>query len=363
MAKRDPELTARNRVIKSMTDELKTMLPSVLKVTGFSDDKSLHGKIGGKNADYIDIRNAVIHSPEQFITLWLEGFKRTLLEIDEGARYGSNQYETYELLANHQVFKDYLYLFLRRTYIKNIDSLSRNRPSTEDSEIWIGQNNASYGLLVTPRFSNGVWVNDKSEIRHVPFKYWTIGHVLHTGLCIPNIDKKMTFNTITEYLDFFRYVLVRNSGSPHEIKLAEMYADYVLHHPNPMNIPLLIPEFRYNGITKLHKYRLDFTIIELESMNRIGYELSPWSSHGYIAKTAGLTQAQINETAKGNFEDEMRKHKDYFRKHDVFVLIYTDDDLNKIPTIFDDMVKYFEPKNIGSQMKFHIYNDFFKTSI
>jgi hypothetical protein len=69
-------------------------------------------------------------------------------------------------------------LFLKRSYLKHFDELSRVRPHLTESEIWIGQNKADYGLLITPRYVNGVWENDRSEIRHFPKLYWTIGHVL-----------------------------------------------------------------------------------------------------------------------------------------------------------------------------------------
>lgn len=84
----------------------------------------------------------------------------------------------------------------------------------------------------------------------------------------------------------------------------------------------MIPEFRYEGIDVQHIYRLDFTIIEAKDLNKIGFELSPWSSHGYISKTKQMTQAEINEIAKDNFEKEMKKHKDFFKKHGIFNLIY-----------------------------------------
>ncbi len=37
----------------------------------------------------------------------------------------------------------------------------------------------------SPRFANGQCENDKSEIRHFPHRYFSIGHVLATGLVIP----------------------------------------------------------------------------------------------------------------------------------------------------------------------------------
>jgi hypothetical protein len=56
----------------------------------------------------------------------------------------------------------------------------------------------------------------------------------------------------------------------------------------------------------------------------------------------------------------MKKHKDFFRKHDVFALIYTDVDLKDIKAVFSDMAKYFQPKAVEKQLKFHILSNFFK---
>lgn len=355
MAKRDPEKTARNKIDAQMTAELKQMLPEVLEATGFDSDFSLHGKIGGKHAEYIDIKNAVINSQEHFVSLWLQGYRQRL-EMGSGQ---GNAYETYDLLCRHKIFKDYLFLFLKRTYLRNYEALSKKRPPIEEAEIWIGQENANYGILITPRFIDGKWENDKSEIRHFKPKYWSIGHILETGLLIPDREERIDFKTVNEYLHFFKYVIVRNSGSKYEMQLAELYSDFVLNSEDQLDIPLLIPEYRYDGLTKKHKYRLDFTIVESTDLNKIGFELSPWSSHGYLKKLKGLTQKAINEMASDNFGKEMKKHKDFFKKHGIFVLIYTDSDLKRIDLVFEDMKQYLTPTNIGNQLQFHIFDDFF----
>lgn len=359
MAKRDPETTARNKIIKEMSATLKAMLPEVLDKTGFHSEHSLHGKIGSKFADYIDIKNEVIYSSKHFISLWLQGYEADL-KSRGNFKENSNSYKTYLLLREHKIFKDYLFLFLERTYLRNIEALSKKRPRVEDAEIWIGQKNADYGLLITPRFINGNWENDKSEIRHFKKPYWSIGHVLETGLLVPNKNEKITFKDIPDYLSFFKNVIVRSSGSKYEMEIAEHYEKYVLSCERPENVPLLIPEFRYEGIDIVHKYRLDFTIIEPTELNKIGFELSPWSTHGYLKKIGGLTQKDINKMAQNNFENEMKKHKNFFKKHGIFTLIYTDSDLADTEKIFVDMRRYLEPQSSGKQLKLHILDDFFR---
>lgn len=355
MAKRDPEKTARNKVIASLTEQLKDLLPEVLSETGIRSEHSLHGIYGGKFADYIDIKNEVIHSPEHFIALYLEGFRRKAEPSGADASHPHN----FERLQKSKKLQEYLFVFLKRTYIRNLEALSKKRPSVDEAALWIGQNNADYGLLVTPRFNTikGQWENDKSEIRHFSPLYWSIGHVLETGLVIPGKKEKINFVSPQGYLDFFLNVIVRNSGSKYEYEIASIYREFVLSTPEPNRVPLLIPEFRYEGVSAAHKYRLDFTIVDPFELTKIGFELSPWSTHGYLSKVKGLTQIEINKMAKDNFEREMKKHKNFFRKHGIFVLIYTDSDLANIPKIFDDMIRYLEPKSRGTQLRFHIIQD------
>lgn len=89
--------------------------------------------------------------------------------------------------------KVWLNPFLIQTYLRNYEELSRKRPRVEDAEIWIGQTNASYGILGTPRFKNGKWENDKSKICHFKSKRWTIGRILETGVVLPDEDDRNAF--------------------------------------------------------------------------------------------------------------------------------------------------------------------------
>lgn len=355
MAKRDPEKTARNKVIDGFTSQLKDLLPSMLSETGIESMHSFNGLYGGKFADYIDIKNEVILSPDHFVSLYLEGLKREATRRHPESAHPRNL----DLLLRSRKLQEFLFLFLKRTYFRNIDALSKKRPPVEDASVWIGQNNANYGILITPRFNKrlGQWENDKSEIRHFIPLYWSIGHVLETGLVIPGKNERMMFATPDEYLKFFINVIVRSSGSRYENDLANAYRGYVRSSQDPVRVPLLIPEFRYEGLSVAHRYRMDFTIIDPYELTKIGFELSPWSSHGYLSKIKGLTQAQINEMAQNNFEREMKKHKDFFRKHGIFTLIYTDSELADITNVFEDIRRYLEPKTRTAQLRFHMIQD------
>jgi hypothetical protein len=314
MAARDPIKTERNRLIAKMKEDLRAMLPKVLRETGFASEASLNAIIGGKADEFIDLHHEVILSPDQYITCYMKGFKAAM--SPPGRPFPNAHRRNFERLKSSKAAQEYFMLFLKRAYLNHFEELSRKRPHLSESEIWIGQNNADYGLLITPRFNKriGDWKNDRSEIRHFPKLYWTVGHVVQTGLVIPGEDDKVSFGSIDDYLTFFKNVLVRPSGSRHEKQIARRYVEFVKAAMDPQRVPLLIPEYRYEGKAPKHRFRLDFCIIDPFTMRKIGYELSPWSTHGYLSKLKGLTQAKINELARDNFEREMAKHKAFFKR-------------------------------------------------
>jgi hypothetical protein len=94
-------------------------------------------------------------------------------------------------------------------------------------------------------------------------------------------------------------------------------------------------------------------------MQKVGYELSPWSTHGYRHKIGDLTAAKINEMAKDNFEKEMEKHRSFFKRPDIYALIYTDKQLKDMNTLFEDMEQYLVPVDKVVQLDFHLLEKFF----
>jgi len=342
------------------TRELNKILPEVLEITGYNQ-LSLNARLGGKNNQFLDIRNDVISSPDHFVSLWMQGMMRYLDSLGNN-KTNSNVYELHNYMKSHEIVRRYAFTFLERMYLRNYDELSKERPKIEDSIMWIGQENASYGLLISPRFEGDNWENDNSEIRRFKKRYWTIGHILETGLVVPYEEDTIKFYDVEQYLTFFKNTLVRASGSKYEKEIANKYCDFVRSSETPENVPLLIPEFRYGGIEKKHIYRLDFTIIDPDTLEKFGFELSPWSSHGYLSGTKDKKQKEINAEAQRNFEKEMKKHKDYFREHEVFVLIYTDSDLENIENVFNDMKKYLTGKEAQHQLKLHVLDEFLSYS-
>jgi hypothetical protein len=339
-----------------MKNQLRDLLPTVLKETGFEDEASLNAKIGGKADEFLDLRNEVIHSPTDYAARYCQGFKNRL---KNGSGFKTRYDNLYDALKDSKSAQQYMMLFLERSYLNHFDELSKLRPTVEDAAIWIGQNAADYGLLVSPRFAKGDWENDKSEIRHFKPKYWSIGHVMETGLVIPGKKKALTFESVEKYLDFFEEVLVRHSKSKYQIDIAERYRNYALAADDPLTVPLLIPELRYGGRDAKHKYRLDFCLIDGTTMERIGFEFSPSSSHATIVDTKNKTQKQINAEVAANFEKEMAKHKAYFKKFGIFVLIYTDSDLADMDGVFNDIKKYLTPVESQTELNFHVLDNFF----
>lgn len=354
MSKRDPDKSARNRIIERIKGELRRILPQALNETEAQSEASLNAKIGSKNDEFFDLKNEVINSPEEFINKWLQGLKARI-----NSAHSPNHEWIYENARKSPSFKKYLMLFLERSYLKHFEELSKNRPDPSNSEIWIGQENANYGLLVTPRFKDGNWENDQSEIRNFKQGYWTIGHLMETGLVIPGKEKCFKFNDVEQYLMFFTDTLVRNSGSKYEYQLAELYTKFVLSSNVPENIPLMIPEFRYKGLAKKHEYRLDFLIINPYTFSKVGFELSPWSSHGYLSRVKELTQREVNKMAADNFEKEMKKHRSYFKKYDITTLIYTDEQLNDCEKLFDQEIAiHLNPEKPSTQLSFEVMEEF-----
>ena len=78
LANRDPELTLRNKEIARLTEKIDALTDNVLKITEYKNIQTLNAIYGGKHAKYIDIKNEVIDTLEQFISLYLQGFLRIL---------------------------------------------------------------------------------------------------------------------------------------------------------------------------------------------------------------------------------------------------------------------------------------------
>jgi hypothetical protein len=347
MAKRDPNKTARNKKIEAIKAQRRTLQPQVfaelvaVENGKYCNEASLNAFIGSKTEEYIALKEAVISGPHEYASKWLQGLQKKV-EASKLSGADPRHQRMWDLIKGKQYpnFKRYLGLFLESSFLKHYEEHYKAKPKIEESEYWFGNNDDEFGLLVTPRFAHSNWENDKSEIRHFSQPYWTLAHLMETGLCYMGENKKRKFTDLGDYLQFFRD-MVRRTKSQYQLDIADRYIAYVESHAEPMSIPMLIPELRYDPFKTKHEHRLDFLIINPWSLKKSGFEVSPWSSHGQL-KGADKPLAEHNRDAKAHFEREMEKHKKYWRKFGIAYVTYTDADLKDMDAIWEEINQHLE---------------------
>lgn len=168
-----------------------------------------------------------------------------------------------------------------------------------------------------------------------------------TGFIVPNRRRIHAVPSLAALFDVYQNVFVRATGSKYSIALAERYEKYVMAQRHPERVPFLLPEFRYLGAAKKHKYRLDFTILSAERKLRVGIELSPWSSHGVVRGKSALRrkggEKAVEEKRQERFENEMEKRNAYFKKYGITTLTFAGKALRNTDRVFDQIADYFEP--------------------
>ena len=133
MAKRDPNVTARNKAIAQITEEMRHLQAACFKESARSDEASLNAFIGSKADDFIDLKHEIITTPEDYVHKWISGMEKLAK---------SDSVEIQKLLQNkkNKSFKKYVFMFLRRSFLKHYNELCKKRPETGDAEIWFGVN-------------------------------------------------------------------------------------------------------------------------------------------------------------------------------------------------------------------------------
>ncbi|HSZ54642.1 MAG TPA: hypothetical protein VK797_03220 [Tepidisphaeraceae bacterium] len=229
MAKRDPAKTARNKEAAALDERLAALLPDTLNGTGCGNVHQLNAKIGGKYQQLMNIKERCITTCDEFISLYMDALAREIRSTPPYIRHSSAFYRLAKWYQDEPAFQRYMELFLQRTFLRHFDEIARVKPPAAAASFWIGQNNADYGLLITPRFNERLkdWENDKSEIRRFKPDYYTIGHILEAGLVIPGKYRRRKFDDVDDYLGFFQDILVRNAGSKHQDEVAKHYAQFV----------------------------------------------------------------------------------------------------------------------------------------
>lgn len=286
-----------------------------------------HGVIGGKN-NFADCKNGQFLNFNEFWKSWLKG----LLE-----HVKQNKNSLIKKVIEDDLLREYTKLFLERNYYRNYYARIRNKPLESLTEIWFGNNGSNmYGLFIAPNAYGNKWYNKDKQIRDARFEYWTIEHILSTGFVTENAtDGVIKFNKLEELIQFYKIHIKRASNSEYEKFFIDKYLEFVLNHNNPNKLPILIPELRFWGEKKEHKYRLDFTILNIYTQRFVGFEISPSSSHMHVQKTKNKSQAEINSEISTQWQKEMTKRNDYFSKFNITLITFTDNDLNDLDKCFD----------------------------
>lgn len=318
-----------------LDQKLLKLRPYIEKIVGRSI-LSVNASIGNTYQDFVNIKQVSLSSPDDFKSRYFLGWGKRIRFIIERSKTSkadcykdleqNNEYRFFKLFLTDNIIHEYVMLFLERSYYDKYKEYTRIKPNLEEI-LWIGDNKKVLGIGITPRFSNGEWENDKSEVRKVEFEYWTIGHILNTGFLTPHVNQKTIFSDINEYLEYFIDFVKSSSNSPYEIDIAQKYKEYVIENKCPSEIPLLIPQFRYAGLEYKHIYRLDFLIIDPVTQIKYGFELSPYSTHG----------------DQKNYENDNNKRLSFQKKYDMIYNTFTNTQLRGL--LFNEFKQYLDLKH------------------
>lgn len=296
---------------------------------------SFHGVLGLYKPYYVNLVETKFLSPYELISSWLAGLNNNLKRAPK--------HPTHILLKEmlkHEDSRKYILLFLERDYYRHLSKRVRNKADTNFYSIWFGDNTINWGLLIQPRNTADGWKNKIPCIEKVSFNYWTIGHVLSVGLVDPENNTLIEFKKLDDLLGFIKGVLKRISKSNYEKQIYDLYVEYILNSDSPLDEPFLIPEFRYAGLEKDHKHRIDFTLLNIYTNEKVGFEISPQSSHLSVTGIKDKTQKAVNEEISKKWEKEISKRNEYFTQYSITTITFTDSHLTDINNCFE-IIKHF----------------------
>lgn len=294
---------------------------------------SLHGKIGGKNNTYTDCVNGKFINFQDFYSAWLNEFNNRC-ELNNVKLFEGGSLSDLLTLFSDKAIREYTVLFLERNFVKNYLARVRNKPEESLWKIWFG-NEVVFGLFIAPKtcLDGGIRI-DRSEIRRAKYNYWTIGHIMFTGLYDPENETFYRFSDVDEFLKLYQNILKRLSRSDYEKKVYGRYVDYLIHSKDVFSEPFLIPEFRYEGFERKCKYRVDFTVLNPYTFQFVGFELSPSSTHMSVSGIDNKKQVDVNAELKERWEKEMHKRNEYLKRYGISLVTFTDSDLQDIDKCF-----------------------------
>jgi len=309
----------------------------------------LHAHIGKNNNVFVDSVRTQFQSPDDFIARWIQGLNEKLSQLRAAGKKGYNSQPLSEemvlMCLQDDLLGHYTMNFLKRNFYRNFLERIRAKPNEDLWSLWFGASNLVWGLIIAPARRNEEWTNDKSQMRRKAYNYWTVGHILATGLIDPTSKEPVRFGNLDDFCIFYRSVLKRVSNSMYENSICDRYVDYLLRSGNPTEEPFLIPELRYLGKEKRHEYRLDFTVLNSHTSQFIGFEFSPASTHINITGAKAKTQVAINEELSSSWEKEMAKRTAYFEKFGIQTITFTDRDLKNLDQCFEQIARQLRDRH------------------
>ncbi|MDA3781039.1 MAG: hypothetical protein PF487_12580 [Bacteroidales bacterium] len=313
---------------------------------------SFHGTLGYNKPRLLDLVRTKFLSPNELITAWLSGLKEM---VNEERPKESNL--RLQRMLHYPNSKRYILLFLERDYYRYLRERRRNKPDTNFFSIWFGDNTINWGLFIQPYKLEKEWKNIIPRSEKVKFNYWTIGHIIEVGLVDPENNELLSFTDVNQLVTFIKGVLKRLSRSQYEKSIYDLYLDYLSNSTDPLNEPFLIPEFRYAGLENEHKYRIDFTILNIHSNEKIGFEISPQSSHMAVKGMKNKTQAQVNREIGVLWEKEIAKRNEYFQEYGITTITFTDSQLGNIDNCFEIIKSYLSEREEETHSVSHLLKE------
>jgi hypothetical protein len=240
----------------------RNLIQDVLYITNIENQYVLDGKISGKHASYVNVHNEKFRSLVDFLSRWFLGFYRRML--DTYAKGPQN--DTFEYFLEFRELQTYMVAHLCTYYLNYKQSLEKEKPIYAKSIVSFRNRDVNYELLITPRFGEGKWENDKSEIRLFKPQYWSIGHILKTGLCYSGKQyriPKRSIRTLIELLWQFEDI---KNPLPEERRILEIYVTTLNNAKNPSDIPILFINAGFGNYSDKAFKHNTYMLIDSESL-------------------------------------------------------------------------------------------------
>ncbi len=227
--------------------------------------QSLNARLSNIKDYCVDLKNKMYNGFRDCMDSFMEEFEKNSEKLT-----GKND----RALLDNEVINSYMRVFLEQNFYKQLNERIRIKPDTNLYEIhmgknWFGNRNGVRSLYISPRFRDGKWENDNSEIRRVKFQYYTIGHLLTSGLVVEKNGKRV-LKKYNNFDDALEDLYPEEELEKDEQAFVQCYLNYVSSHSdNMLNIPLLIPQFRFGGEAENHVYRADFLLLNYCDRNHV----------------------------------------------------------------------------------------------